>query len=112
MLPIRTALLFTPFLGATFASVIPEARDLQARAGTVNGSCISAPDAACVSLVGLCVAKIAAGQVSVPRQIYVVDADVLLKIGSTAYWTDSVCVAAATCASVCTGRFPVAYLLG
>ncbi|KAI0365298.1 hypothetical protein BV20DRAFT_767203 [Pilatotrama ljubarskyi] len=84
MLLLRTVL-FAISLGAASASVvprIPESRDLHVR-DTVNGSCISAPDNSCVSLVGLCVAKIASGQVA-----------------STVFWSDSVCVAAATCAGM------------
>ncbi|KAI0357228.1 hypothetical protein OH77DRAFT_1399844 [Trametes cingulata] len=64
-------------------SIPPGTHLLETRASPTNGSCISGPDESCVSLVGLCVSKISIGQV-----------------GSTAFWTDSVCVAAATCAGM------------
>ena len=54
---------------------------------TVNGSCISAPDEACVSLVGLCVASVASGQVS----------DLLILIR----WQMSAVLDAACCAGSC-----------
>ncbi|KAH9851153.1 hypothetical protein C2E23DRAFT_261168 [Lenzites betulinus] len=85
LLPLRVALLLSPFWGVASASTIsvpPEPGALNVRA-TVAGSCISAPDTSCVSLVGLCVTKIITGQV-----------------GSTAFWSDNVCAAAATCASM------------
>ncbi|KAI0819149.1 hypothetical protein BC628DRAFT_1333748 [Trametes gibbosa] len=86
MLSLRAAvLLLSPCLALASGSVInilPQARSIQPRA-TVNGSCISAPDTSCVSLVGLCVTRITTGQ-----------------IGSTVFWSDPVCFAAATCASM------------
>ncbi|KAI0631822.1 hypothetical protein C8Q77DRAFT_1159558 [Trametes polyzona] len=85
MLPPAAVVLLAATLGSTTASlvtVLPEARDLHPRA-TVNGSCISAPDDSCVSLVGLCVGKIVSG-----------------KVGSTAFWTDRVCTAAGICAGI------------
>ncbi|KAI0751303.1 hypothetical protein C8Q80DRAFT_1156547 [Daedaleopsis nitida] len=86
MLSLQTALTLLPSLGVASAAVInisPEARSIHARDTVGNGSCISAPDTSCVSLVGLCVTKIATGQV-----------------GTTAFWSDNVCAAAATCATM------------
>ena len=86
--------------GAIIGSMIQQ-RGLQARAGT-NGSCISAPQEACVSLVGLCVTNIASGHVGhslfVPftRQLMYDD----LQTPATQFWSDRVCTAAATCAGV------------
>ncbi|KAI0363440.1 hypothetical protein BV20DRAFT_1039936 [Pilatotrama ljubarskyi] len=57
-------------------------RDLTPRA-VINGSCISAPDTSCVSLVSICVAEVALGMV-----------------GQTALWSDRVCTAAATYAGI------------
>ncbi|KAI0641666.1 hypothetical protein C8Q79DRAFT_1077354 [Trametes meyenii] len=53
-------------------------------AAAVNGSCISAPDTSCISLVGLCVAKVATGQVIPPTRI----------------WSDRICTASAMCAGM------------
>ncbi|KAI0823452.1 hypothetical protein BC628DRAFT_506599 [Trametes gibbosa] len=83
MLSLQFSLLLSPFMGmASVLKAHPETRDLQPRAA-VLGSCISAPDSACVSLVGLCVNQVASGQVN-PR----------------ALWTSRICTAAATCASM------------
>lgn len=59
-------------VGLTSALSIPphlEARSVLHARDTVNGSCISAPDDGTTSLVGLCVSKIARGQVSVSHRI-------------------------------------------
>ncbi|KAI0740092.1 hypothetical protein C8Q76DRAFT_665789 [Earliella scabrosa] len=72
-------------LGVTYASSIPHALyggTLLPRAPT-NGSCLSAPDDACLSLLGLCVSSIVSGTVP-----------------SNAFWSDRVCTAAATCAGM------------
>ncbi len=66
MLSPKLSLLLAGTLGVASAAVVNHPlyeRDLHARAST-NGSCISAPDNACVSLVGLCVTGIATGRVS------------------------------------------------
>ncbi|EIW53198.1 uncharacterized protein TRAVEDRAFT_74601 [Trametes versicolor FP-101664 SS1] len=81
MLALRALAGLSVYLGVVSASALPpslEGRNtLHARA-TVNGSCISAPDDGTTSLVGLCVSKIARGE-----------------IASNAFWTDPLCVAAA-----------------
>ncbi|KAJ7048778.1 hypothetical protein C8F01DRAFT_1379508 [Mycena amicta] len=62
---------------------------LETRLSTVvaqNGSCISAPQSACASLVGICVSQVATGQ-----------------IPSNKFWSSPVCFAAA----VCSGPGPV-----
>ncbi|KAI0757834.1 hypothetical protein C8Q80DRAFT_1265676 [Daedaleopsis nitida] len=81
----KLALLLASAIGGASAALINRPsyeRDLHARA-TTNGSCISAPDNACVSLVGFCVTGIASGQVP-----------------ATQFWSDRVCAAAATCAGM------------
>ncbi|KAH9896052.1 hypothetical protein C8Q73DRAFT_665065 [Cubamyces lactineus] len=65
------------------SAVLPVYNHVLQPRDTVNGSCISGPDTFCVSLVGLCVTSIAIGQV-----------------GSTSFWSDNVCTAAATCAGM------------
>ncbi|TBU25013.1 hypothetical protein BD311DRAFT_670462 [Dichomitus squalens] len=79
----------SPILLAAFSTINAVAlskpvhdRGLSSRA-TANGTCISAPEDSCLSLVGLCVTGIASGQVS-----------------STAFWSDRTCTAAATCAGI------------
>ena len=74
----KLALVLATAIGGASAALINHPyyeRDLHARA-TTNGSCISAPDNACVSLVGLCVTGIASGRVRqsrlfcVPRRMH------------------------------------------
>ncbi|KAI0660053.1 hypothetical protein C8Q70DRAFT_913797 [Cubamyces menziesii] len=64
---------------ASASAVLPQRSSILQARDTVNGSCISGPDTSCVSLVSLCVASIASGEV-----------------GSTAFWSSNVCTAAAT----------------
>ncbi|KAI0327868.1 hypothetical protein GY45DRAFT_1077241 [Cubamyces sp. BRFM 1775] len=67
---------------AAASAVLPlRGTTLRPRDAPVNGSCVSGPDTSCVSLVSLCVASIASGEV-----------------GSAAFWSSNVCAAAATCA--------------
>ncbi|KAJ8496397.1 hypothetical protein ONZ51_g1160 [Trametes cubensis] len=86
MLFLTHALVLATCLGYTSGSTIVsvEKRVIESRA-VVNGSCISGPDSSCVSFVGLCVTSIVTGKVSV---------------GSTSFWSDNVCTAAATCAGM------------
>ena len=62
------SLSFLLLLSTTVSGASAIAVDIQhyPRDTVVNGSCISAPDEACVSLVGLCVGSIATGTVSAP----------------------------------------------
>ena len=66
MLSLKLALALAGALSGASAALINHdlyGRELLPRAAA-NGSCISAPDNSCVSLVGLCVATIASGRVS------------------------------------------------
>ncbi|KAJ7053166.1 hypothetical protein C8F01DRAFT_1235910 [Mycena amicta] len=71
------------------SALLPLALSLETQLSTVvaqNGSCISAPQSACASLVGICVSQVATGQ-----------------IPSNKFWSSPVCFAAA----VCSGPGPV-----